>query len=136
MEQKTISIFSHSGDYAKFYNMLSIAMASISNGMHAHIFFSYEALNRLKKDNINKLTFETNNNFEQYFSEAINENKIQTIEQMINILKETNSVKFYVCSASLSIMKINIDELIEIDKIMGLTTFLNIAEKSSTVLYI
>ena len=55
---------------------------------------------------------------------------------MINILKETNSVKFYVCSASLSIMKINTDELIEIDKIMGLTTFLNIAEKSSTVLYI
>lgn len=136
MEQKTISIFSHSGDYAKFYNMLSIAMASISNGMYAYIFFSYDALNRLKKDNINKLTFETNNNFEQYFSEAIKENKIQTIEQMINILKETNSVKFYVCSASLSIMKINIDELIEIDKIMGLTTFLNIAEKSSTVLYI
>ena len=136
MEQKTISIFSHSGDYAKFYNMLSIAMASISNGMYAYIFFSYDALNRLKKDNINKLTFETNNNFEQYFSEAIKENKIQTIEQMINILKETKSVKFYVCSASLSIMKINIDELIEIDKIMGLTTFLNIAEKSSTVLYI
>lgn len=136
MEQKTISIFSHSGDYAKFYNMLSIAMASISNGMYAYIFFSYDALNRLKKDNINKLTFETNNNFEQYFSKAIKENKIQTIEQMINILKETNSVKFYVCSASLSIMKINIDELIEIDKIMGLTTFLNIAEKSSTVLYI
>ena len=49
MEQKTISIFSHSGDYAKFYNMLSIAMASISNGMYAYIFFSYDALNRLKK---------------------------------------------------------------------------------------
>jgi peroxiredoxin family protein len=55
---------------------------------------------------------------------------------MIKTLKETELVKFYACSASLSIMEIEMDELFGIDGIMGLSTFLNKVEKASIVLYI
>ena len=70
------------------------------------------------------------------FNNAINLNKIQNIEQMIKTLKETGLVKFYVCSASLNIMNIDENDLFVVDGIMGLSTFLNKAEKASIVLYI
>lgn len=135
MKNKTISIFAESGEYVKFHNLLSISMASVANDIHVHIFFSYSALNRLKKNNINKLTF-SNEELNENFINSINMNKIQNLEQMITTLKETRLVKFYACSASLNIMNLKVDELIGIDKVIGISTFLNIAEESSIVLYI
>ena len=135
MVNNSVCIFAESGEYIKFHNMLSITMASVANDMEVNIFFSYSALEKLKKEKINEMEFE-NNELKNKFKEAINSNKIQNIEQMIETLKETGLVKFYVCSASLNIMKINENDLLEVDGIMGLSTFLNKAENASIVLYI
>ena len=110
-------------------------MASVANDMEVNIFFSYSALERLKKGNTNNMTF-NDENLKNKFINSINSNNIQSIEQMIETLRETGIVKFYVCSASLSIMEIKEDELLAVDSIMGLSTFLNKAEKASIVLYI
>ena len=115
--------------------MLSITMASVANDMEVNIFFSYSALERLKKEKLNEMSF-NNNNLKSKFNDAINSNKIQNIEQMIKTLRETGVVKFYVCSASLNIMNINENDLLVVDGIMGLSTFLNKAENASIVLYI
>ena len=135
MGNNSICIFAESGEYVKFHNMLAITMASVANDMEVSIFFSYSALEKLKKEKINEMSFE-NNELKNKFKEAINSNKIQNIEQMIETLKETGLVKFYVCSASLNIMKINENDLLVVDGIMGLSTFLNKAENASIVLYI
>ena len=135
MVNNSVCIFAESGEYIKFHNMLSITMASVANDMEVNIFFSYSALEKLKKEKINEMSFE-NNELKNKFKEAINSNKIQNIEQMIETLKETELVKFYVCSASLNIMNINENDLFVVDGIMGLSTFLNKAENASIVLYI
>ena len=135
MGNNSVCIFAESGEYVKFYNMLAITMASVANDMDVSIFFSYSALEKLKKEKINEMSFE-NSELKNKFSDAINSNKIQNIEQMIKTLRETGLVKFYVCSASLSIMNINENDLVVVDGIMGLSTFLNKAENASIVLYI
>jgi len=135
MGNNSVCIFAESGEYVKFYNMLAITMASVANDMEVSIFFSYNALEKLKKEKINEMSFE-NDELKNKFSDAINSNKIQNIEQMIKTLRETGLVKFYVCSASLSIMNINENDLVVVDGIMGLSTFLNKAENASIVLYI
>ena len=135
MNKNSVCIFAESGEYVKFHNLLSISMAAIVNDMEVSIFFSYSALERLKKDNINNTVF-NDDNLKKKFIKSINSKKIQNIEQMIKTLKETELVKFYACSASLSIMEIEMDELFAIDGIMGLSTFLNKVEKASIVLYI
>ena len=135
MENNSVCIFAESGEYVKFHNMLSITMASVANDMEVNIFFSYSALEKLKKEKINEMSFE-NNELKNKFKESINSNKIQNIEQMIETLKETGLGKFSVCSASLNIMKINENDLLVVDGIMGLSTFLNKAENASIVLYI
>ena len=135
MGNNSVCIFAESGEYVKFYNMLAITMASVANDMEVNIFFSYSALEKLKKEKINEMSFE-NSELKNKFSDAINSNKIQNIEQMIKTLRETGLVKFYVCSASLSIMNIDENDLVVVDGIMGLSTFLNKAENASVVLYI
>ena len=135
MGNDSVCIFAESGEYVKFYNMLAITMASVANDMEVSIFFSYNALEKLKKEKINEMSFE-NSKLKNKFSDAINSNKIQNIEQMIKTLRETELVKFYVCSASLSIMNIDENDLVVVDGIMGLSTFLNKAENASIVLYI
>ena len=135
MGNNSVCIFAESGEYIKFHNMLAITMASVANDMEVSIFFSYNALEKLKKEKINEMSFE-NDELKNKFSDAINSNKIQNIEQMIKTLRETGLVKFYVCSASLSIMNINENDLVVVDGIMGLSTFLNKAENASIVLYI
>ena len=135
MGNNSVCIFAESGEYVKFHNMLAITMASVANDMEVSIFFSYSALEKLKKEKINEMSFE-NSELKNKFSDAINSNKIQNIEQMIETLRETGLVKFYVCSASLSIMNINENDLVVVDGIMGLSTFLNKAENASIVLYI
>ena len=135
MGNNSVCIFAESGEYVKFHNMLSITMASVANDMEVNIFFSYSALEKLKKEKINEMSFE-NSELKNKFSDAINSNKIQNIEQIIETLRETVLVKFYVCSSSLNIMNINENDLFVFDGIMGLSTFLNKAEKASVVLYI
>ena len=135
MNKNSVCIFAESGEYVKFHNLLSITMAAIANDMDVSIFFSYSALERLKKDRINNTVFD-DERLKKKFIKSINSKKIQNIEQMIKTLKETELVKFYACSASLSIMEIEMDELFGIDGIMGLSTFLNKVEKASIVLYI
>ena len=135
MGNNSVCIFAESGEYVKFHNMLAITMASVANDMEVSIFFSYNALEKLKKEKINEMSFE-NDGLKNKFSDAINSNKIQNIEQMIKTLRETELVKFYVCSASLSIMNIDENDLVVVDGIMGLSTFLNKAENASIVLYI
>ena len=135
MVNNSVCIFAESGEYIKFHNMLSITMASVANDMEVNLFFSYSALEKLKKEKINEMSFE-NIELKNKFNNAINLNKIQNIEQMIKTLRETGLVKFYVCSASLNIMNINENDLFVVDGIMGLSTFLNKAEKASIVLYI
>ena len=135
MGNNSVCIFAESGEYVKFHNMLAITMASVANDMEVSIFFSYSSLEKLKKEKINEMSFE-NSELKNKFSDAINSNKIQNIEQMIKTLRETGLVKFYVCSASLSIMNIDENDLVVVDGIMGLSTFLNKAENASIVLYI
>ena len=134
MEKKKLAIFANSDNYSDFRHMLSIIMAAISNGMEVNVFFSHGALNQLIKekpelDNISNPT-------EKNITIALKNKKIQSHKEILKMIKETGSVKMFACSSSVSIMNISENELVNVDKIMGLTTFLTIVEQSNTVLYI
>ena len=58
MGNNSVCIFAESGEYVKFHNMLAITMASVANDMEVSIFFSYSALEKLKKEKINEMSFE------------------------------------------------------------------------------
>ena len=136
MNRKKLAIFANSGNYSDFHHMLSIIMASISNGMEINIFFSYEALEKLIQIKNNNINLDSKNKINDQFYKAFKEKKIQSDIEILKMIKETGSVKIFACSSSIAIMNIKEDDLLNVDKIMGLTTFLGIVEESDTVLYI
>ena len=136
MNRKKLAIFANSGNYSDFHHMLSIIMASISNGMEINIFFSYEALEKLIQIKNNNINLDSKNKINDQFYKALKEKKIQSDIEILKMIKETKSVKMFACSSSVTIMNIAKNELLNVDKIMGLTTFLVIVEQSDTVLYI
>jgi len=136
MNNKKLAIFANSNNYSDFHHMLSIIMAAISNEMEINVFFSYGALDKLIKIKNNNINFNSNNKIENYFHKALRKKNIQSDIEIFKMIKETGLVKIFACSSSVTIMNIKEDDLLNVDKIMGLTTFLGIVEKSDTVLYI
>jgi len=138
MNDEKIGLFIQSGEHDKIYNALSIAIGAVSNNIQVCCLFSYSALSKLKKENIDKITIDNNKNeLTQRFSDLLQKNKIQSISEMIKMAKSTENIKIYACSASMNILNIKKEELIEdVDDIIGITKFLELIEKSMFVLYI
>ena len=134
MEKKKLAIFANSDNYSDFRHMLSIIMAATSNGMEVNVFFSHGSLNQLIKEEPE--LSENSNPTEKSITIALKNKKIQSHKEILKMIKETGSVKMFACSSSVAIMNIAKNELLNVDKIMGLTTFLIIVEQSDTVLYI
>ena len=138
MNDEKVGLFIHSGEYDKIYNALSIAIAAVSNNIQVFCLFSYSALSQLKKENINKIIIENDENeLTQKFSDLLKENRIQSISDMIKMAKTTENIKIYACSASMNILNIKEEELIDdVDNTIGIVKFLELIEKSMFVLYI
>ena len=75
--------------------------------------------------------------FEKNFKNKISEGKIYPVSKMLKMVRKIGIVKIYACSASMSILDIKQDDLSEeVDKVMGLVTFISIAEDAKMALYL
>ena len=88
MNRKKLAIFANSGNYSDFHHMLSIIMASISNGMEINIFFSYEALEKLIQIKNNNINLDSKNKINDQFYKALKEKKIQSDIEILKMIKE------------------------------------------------
>lgn len=123
-DKRGLGIVFHSSSYDRIYHGLSLAMAGSALGRDVRLFFSYWALEYLKKG---KTPFRLDKEAEEHrtlIEKNIKDGHIQKISELI---KETKAMggKFYACTNSMSILNIARNELIdEVDKSMGITTFL------------
>lgn len=120
-----MAIIFHSGDYDRLQHGLHIAQAAAALGREVRLFFTYEALLYLKKDDFSfpdqgREPSLTN----QIFKKKSNQNQQKELKELLRQTKELGA-KFYVCSNSMSMRNIARNELREVvDRSMGLTTFL------------
>ncbi len=120
-----LGIIFHSGSYDKVFHGLSFAISGLVMDMKAKLFFSYWALEYLKKGN-EKLVIldgegEKNKNF-------IDKNRagghMYDISEYIGRIKSLEG-EIFVCSGSMKMCEIKPGDLIDnIGKIAGIATFL------------
>lgn len=120
-----LAIIFHSGSFDRIYHGLSIALAASALGREVRLFFSYWALEYLKKDGL--AGFRLDNEGKKY--KEIVEKNIERghLEKTLELIRQSKAmgVKIYACTSSMGLLNIARDELIpEVDKSMGLTTFL------------
>ncbi len=123
-----LGIIFHSGSNDRFYHGMSIGLAALALGRKVKFFFTYWALEYLKKGNSsafeNKVDQEENSAHIQIIQENIRKGHLESFSELIAQSKALGA-EFYTCTNSMSILNIARDELIEeVNRPMGLTTFL------------
>lgn len=123
-----LGIIFHSGSNDRFYHGMSIGLAALALGRNVKFFFTYWALEYLKKGNSsafeNKVDQEENSAHIQIIDENIRKGHLESFSELIAQSKALGA-EFYTCTNSMSILNIALDELIEeVNRPMGLTTFL------------
>ena len=124
-EKRGLGIIFHSGVYDRVYHRLSIALAASASGKDVKLFFTYWALEYLKKKNpnVNRLDKEAKEH-EEILEKSKKRGHLTPISESIN-LAEAMGAKFYVYTSSMSLLNIARNKLCEeVGKTMGTTTFL------------
>ena len=122
---KGLGIIFHSGSFDRVYNGLSIAATALALEQDVKFFFTYWSLTHLKKDQPSKIYLDKEaENFRPILEEAKEKGQIQEISKLLSLSKEMGA-KIYACSGSMSMRNIKKEDLVaDVDKIMGLATFL------------
>lgn len=120
-----LAIIFHSGSFDRIYHGLSIALAGLALGREVKLFFTYWALEYLKKDRPSLFKFDAEAQKQRKVLEKnIERGHIQKIDELI-IQTKSMKAKIYACTSSMGLLNISRDELRrEVDKSMGITTFL------------
>lgn len=124
-EKKGLAIIFHSGSYDRISHGLSIALAALVLGREVKFFFTYWALEYLKKDSPAFFGLDAEAQIKRnILDKNLEKGHIQRIPELINQAKRMGA-KFYACTNSMGLLNVSRDELIkEVDKSMGITTFL------------
>lgn len=127
-EQKGLAIIFHSGSYDRFHHGMSIAQAAAALGRKVRFFFTFWALEYLRKTGEKTSQSATTPKKDSVYDQIIRENiRKEHLESISELIAQTKALgcEFYTCTNSMSLLNIARDELIEeVDRPMGLTTFL------------
>jgi peroxiredoxin family protein len=127
-EQRGLGIIFHPGAYDRLCHGMSIGLAALALGRKGRFFFTYWALEYLKRKAPS--TFENKGDKEkdpahiQIIQENIKKGHLESLSELFAQTKALGG-EFYTCTNSMSLLNIARDELIdEVDRPMGVTTFL------------
>src|SRR3972149_8257002 len=131
-------IFLHSGSYDRVFQAMSISNVVLATGGEVHIFFSYGALKRLVKGRTDDVAIEGEAApFREEIEKNMRRGTLDSLTEMIETAKRFGHIKLYACTASMSVLNIARDELVDlVDSSMGLVSFMELVKGADTTLYI
>jgi peroxiredoxin family protein len=125
LEKKGLGIILHSGSYDRLHHGISIALAALALNRDVKLFFTYWALEYLKRKEspVFKLDGEAKEH-KDILEKNIERAHLQKVSDLITQMNVMGA-KLYACTSSMALLNISRDELIrEVDKSMGITKFL------------
>ena len=124
-DKKGLAIIFHSGSFDRIHHGLSIALAGLALGRQVRFFFTYWALEYLKKDKPSLFKLDAEGEAQRKILERnLEKGHMHKILELINQAKIMGA-KIYDCTNSMGLLNITRDEFVsEVEKSMGITTFL------------
>jgi peroxiredoxin family protein len=131
-------IFLHSGSYDRVYQAMSISTVVLAMGGEVHIFCSYGGLLRMVKGRTDEVIVEGEPEpFKAEIEKNLNRGTLDHISDLLATAHRFGEFHIYACSASMAVLNVTRDELIElVDASMGLVSFLELVKDADKVLYI
>ncbi len=130
-----LTIVLQSGSYDRATNALSMAIVAMTLGMEAHILLTYEGLGRFVKGHLED-AHGTDGDLMAMMQQGTESGRFHTIEEKLATAKELG-LKLYACTTACATLGVNKEDLVtEVDEVMGLTAFIQIARGAAINWYI
>jgi peroxiredoxin family protein len=134
-DKKRMTIILHSGSYDKVTNALSLAIIGLTMDMEAYILLTYEALRRFVKGHFEDPDT-TDPELLAMMQRGITSGKFHSISEKLATARELG-LKLYACNTAMATLGISREDLVaEVDDIMGLTAFVQLAQSAAINWYI
>ena len=135
-DKESVTLILHSQDYDRASYALSIALVALSSGKDVHILLTFGGLRRFIKDNIDKIGDETSPDIGNSLKQMLQAGIFQPITTQLANAKEMG-LKLYACPNAMAALNIGLADIVdEVDEVMGLAAFMNIARSASVSWYI
>ena len=134
-KKKQVTIILHSGGYDRASYALCIAQAALASDMQVSMLLTYEGLRRFSKGHLHDVSEGTSPAIINDVKNGLDSGSIQPLDEQ---LSETKSMglKLYACPNAMASLNIRLKDLIGVDDVMGLVSFLTIANASDSNWYI
>jgi len=130
-----MTVVLHSGSYDRATNALSMVIIGLTVGMEAHILLTYEGLRRFVKGHLED-AHGTDGDLMATMQQGIESGRFHTIEEKLATAKEMG-LKLYACTTACATLGVDKEDLVdEVDEIMGLTAFIQMARTAAINWYI
>ncbi|MBI4187584.1 MAG: DsrE family protein [Chloroflexi bacterium] len=135
-DKERVTIILHSGAYDRASYALSLALVSLASGMEVHMLVTFEGLLRFTRGHLMNRGEETSPRISASIERGLASGGIQSLQAQLDNAKMLG-LKIYACPNAMATLNVAKDELsIEVDGIMGLAAFLQLARTASIHWYI
>ena len=135
-DKERVIIILHSGAYDRASYALSLAMVASASGMEVHMMLTFEGLRRFTKGHLTDIGEETSSNIRVSIKQGLESGAIQSLETQLADARKLG-LKIYACPNAMAALNIPLWDLLdEVDSVMGLAAFLELARTASVRWYI
>lgn len=130
-----VTIILHSGSYDRVNYALSLASVCLAMGMATYMLLTYGGLKRFVKGHLEDMEG-TDSEFQVMFQRGKVSGGIRSIEEMLADCRKLG-LRLYACANAMGNMSIARQELVEeVDEVVGLATFIQLARTAAINWYI
>ena len=134
--KERVTIILHSGAYDRASYALSIALVALASGMEVHMLLTFEGLRRFTKERLTDIGEETSPNVRTNIQRGLESGGIQPLDTQLADAKKLG-LKLYTCPNAMAALNIALSDVLdEVDNVMGLAAFLELARTATINWYI
>jgi peroxiredoxin family protein len=134
--QQKVAIILHSGAYDRASYALSLGLVALASGMDVHLLLTYDGLRRFTKGHLADIGEETDARTAVSIRKGLTTGGVQTLEAQLRDARALG-LKVYACPNAMAALNIAQSDLIDdVDEIMGLAGFLQLARDATINWYI
>ncbi len=135
-DKERVAIIMHSGAYDRASLALNLALAALSCDMEVHMLLTFGGLRRFTKRHIAEMGEETSPSLTTNIQQGLEWGAIQPLEEQLADVKKLG-LKMYACPNSMAALNIGLRDLCaEVDDVMGLPAFLQLARTAVNSWYV
>ncbi|MFQ3543939.1 DsrE/DsrF/DrsH-like family protein [Halobacillus rhizosphaerae] len=127
MADTKVAIIAANGSLFDAYKAFNVATAAAASDAEVGIFFTFEGLNLIHKEQHKNLPLPEG---KEHFQEGFEKANVPSIEELVSIAQELN-IKLIACQMTMDVMNLEKDDFVEGIEVGGAASFIEYAKDAN-----